>query len=225
VAATAPRLCVPRTRRSGRTGTERASARARWLQREMGLDLGTRKPYLPEERFRGTTYEGFESAAKVCPHLHRDWAHPCPCHICTGTGPTPPRSAPGLGPPWPHLHRDWAHPPPTSAPGLGPPPATHMLACACISNTCALACVHAHAHARAQMRMEGMVYMVPERPTWAVVKEKNGLCPSIVQPAVCTAIACVRVHGRVRVSAHVHVSARILRRSPHRRLSGCSATM
>ncbi len=29
------------------------------------------------------------------PHLHRDWAHPR--HICTGTGPTPATSAPGLG--------------------------------------------------------------------------------------------------------------------------------
>jgi hypothetical protein len=28
-------------------------------------------------------------------HLHRDWAHPC--HICTGTGLTPPTSAPGPG--------------------------------------------------------------------------------------------------------------------------------
>ena len=26
--------------------------------------------------------------------MHRDWAHPC--HICTGTGLTPPTSAPGL---------------------------------------------------------------------------------------------------------------------------------
>ena len=32
------------------------------------------------------------------------WAHPA--HICAGTGPTPPTSAPGLGPPRPHLHRD-----------------------------------------------------------------------------------------------------------------------
>ena len=31
-----------------------------------------------------------------------------PCHICSGTGPTPATSAPGLGPPLPHLHRDWA---------------------------------------------------------------------------------------------------------------------
>jgi hypothetical protein len=30
------------------------------------------------------------------PHLPRDWAHPC--HICPGTGLTPPTSAPGLGP-------------------------------------------------------------------------------------------------------------------------------
>ena len=27
-------------------------------------------------------------------------------HICAGTGPTPPTSAPGLGPPLPHLHWD-----------------------------------------------------------------------------------------------------------------------
>jgi hypothetical protein len=54
-----------------------------------------------------------------------------PYHIRTGTGPTPPTSAPGLGPPLPHPHRDWAHPahictgtgrtPLTSAPGLGSP--------------------------------------------------------------------------------------------------------
>ena len=31
------------------------------------------------------------------PRLHRDWAHPS--HICTGTGLTPPTSAPGLGTP------------------------------------------------------------------------------------------------------------------------------
>ncbi len=41
------------------------------------------------------------------PHLHRDQAHPC--HICTGTGPTPSASAP-LGSPLPHLLRDQAHP-------------------------------------------------------------------------------------------------------------------
>ena len=41
----------------------------------------------------------------------RNGAHPA--HICTGTGLTPPASAPGLGPT-----------PPASAPGLGAPPAT-----------------------------------------------------------------------------------------------------
>jgi hypothetical protein len=51
------------------------------------------------------------------------------CHICTGTGPAPATSAPGLGPTLPHLHRDWARPchictgtgpaPATSAAGLG----------------------------------------------------------------------------------------------------------
>ena len=46
-------------------------------------------------------------------------------HICTGTGPTPPRSAPGLGPPWPHLHRDWAHPAHICT-GTGPTPAPHI---------------------------------------------------------------------------------------------------
>jgi hypothetical protein len=46
-----------------------------------------------------------------------------PCHICTGTGLTPPTSAPGLGsllspsapgPRWPrpHVRQDWAHPRP-----------------------------------------------------------------------------------------------------------------
>ena len=34
-------------------------------------------------------------------HLHRDWAHTS--HICTGTGLTPPTSAPGLGPPPSHI--------------------------------------------------------------------------------------------------------------------------
>jgi hypothetical protein len=33
--------------------------------------------------------------AALCPHLHRDWARPC--HICTGTGLTPPIYASGLG--------------------------------------------------------------------------------------------------------------------------------
>ncbi len=42
------------------------------------------------------------------PHLHQDWAHPA--HICTGTGLTPPTSAPELGSPRPHLHRDSARP-------------------------------------------------------------------------------------------------------------------
>jgi hypothetical protein len=41
------------------------------------------------------------------PHLHRDWAHPC--HICTGTGRTPP-----------HIGTRTAHPC-MSAPGLGSP--------------------------------------------------------------------------------------------------------
>ncbi len=38
-----------------------------------------------------------------------------PCHICTGTGLTPPTFAPGLGSPLPHLHRDWD---PAGAPQL-----------------------------------------------------------------------------------------------------------
>jgi hypothetical protein len=33
---------------------------------------------------------------------------PSACHIRAGTGPTPPTSAPGLGPPRPHLRRDCA---------------------------------------------------------------------------------------------------------------------
>jgi hypothetical protein len=33
-----------------------------------------------------------------------------PARICTGTGPTPATSTPGLGSPLTHLHRDWAHP-------------------------------------------------------------------------------------------------------------------
>ncbi len=31
------------------------------------------------------------------------------CHICAGTGLSPPASSPGLGSPLPHLHPDWAH--------------------------------------------------------------------------------------------------------------------
>jgi hypothetical protein len=64
--------------------------------------------------------------------LQRGWAHPC--HSCTGTGLTPPTSAPGPGLPRPHLHRDWGSPlphlhrdgarPPTSAPGRGSPAPT-----------------------------------------------------------------------------------------------------
>ena len=46
-----------------------------------------------------------ETVGSPLPHLHRDWARPC--HICTGTEPTPATSAPGLGPPLPHLDRDW----------------------------------------------------------------------------------------------------------------------
>ncbi len=42
------------------------------------------------------------------PQLRRDRAHPC--HICTGTGLTPPTSAPGPGSPRPHLRRDRARP-------------------------------------------------------------------------------------------------------------------
>jgi hypothetical protein len=48
------------------------------------------------------------------------WAHPlqvtsapgldAACHICAGTGLTPPTSAPGLRSALPHLRRDWAHP-------------------------------------------------------------------------------------------------------------------
>ena len=34
--------------------------------------------------------------------------HSSTSHICTGTGPTPATSAPGLGPPLPDLHRNWA---------------------------------------------------------------------------------------------------------------------
>jgi hypothetical protein len=48
----------------------------------------------------------------ACPHLRRDWAHPC--HICTRSGLTPATSVPGVGSPLPHLHRGWgltaAHP-------------------------------------------------------------------------------------------------------------------
>ena len=44
-----------------------------------------------------------QQAGPPPPHLHRDWARPR--HICTGTGPAPATSAPGLGPPLPHLRR------------------------------------------------------------------------------------------------------------------------
>ena len=43
--------------------------------------------------------------ARALPHLHRDWARAR--HICTGTGPAPATSAPGLGSRPPHLHPDW----------------------------------------------------------------------------------------------------------------------
>jgi hypothetical protein len=39
-----------------------------------------------------------------------NWAHPC--HICTGTGLTPARSAPGMNSPLPHLHRGFVGPRP-----------------------------------------------------------------------------------------------------------------
>jgi hypothetical protein len=42
------------------------------------------------------------------PHLHRDW--PTPPTSAPGLGPTPATSAPGLGSPIPRLHWDWAHP-------------------------------------------------------------------------------------------------------------------
>ncbi len=81
-------------------------------------------------------------------HRTRDGARVSSCplsglaHICTGIGPSPATSAPGLGPLLPHLHRDWARRchicagigliscqicagtgpiPATSAPGLGSP--------------------------------------------------------------------------------------------------------
>ena len=67
---------------------------------------GTAMAYLLPHLHRGW--------ARSLPHLHRDWAHPChiccagtgltPCHICTGTGPTPATSAaPGLGSPPCHI--------------------------------------------------------------------------------------------------------------------------
>ena len=60
----------------------------------------------------GTSHEVGAStrfaAAPATSALHWDWAHPC--HICAGTGLTPPTSAPGLVSPLPHLRRDWAHP-------------------------------------------------------------------------------------------------------------------
>ena len=42
----------------------------------------------------------------LLPYLHRDWARPC--HICTGTGLTPPITARDWAHRCPHLHRDWA---------------------------------------------------------------------------------------------------------------------
>ena len=61
------------------------------------------------------------------PHLHRDRARPC--HICTGTGLTPPTSPPGRGSPLPHrdlgsragLHRDWFRPSPRLRRDCGSP--------------------------------------------------------------------------------------------------------
>ena len=54
-----------------------------------------------------TTWDGTLATRLVrappCAHLHRGWAPPC--HGCTGAGPTPATSAPGLGPPLPRLHR------------------------------------------------------------------------------------------------------------------------
>ncbi len=48
--------------------------------------------------------EEVRTVVTLCPRLRHDRAHPC--HICTGTGLTPPTSAPGLGSPLLCLHRD-----------------------------------------------------------------------------------------------------------------------
>ena len=40
--------------------------------------------------------------------VHRHWDRARPCHICTGTGLTPPKSAPKLCSLLSHLHLDWA---------------------------------------------------------------------------------------------------------------------
>jgi hypothetical protein len=53
------------------------------------------------------------TSARPLPHLRRDWARPT--HVCTGTGLTPPTSAPGLGSLRPRLHRDWARASPMTA--------------------------------------------------------------------------------------------------------------
>jgi hypothetical protein len=55
------------------------------------------------------------------PRPCRGLGPPLSAHICAGTRPTPPTSAPGLGSPRPHLHRDWAHPCHACAGALGRP--------------------------------------------------------------------------------------------------------
>ena len=62
-------------------------------------------------RALGEYDKAIEQVGSPPAHMRWDCARPLPpCHICTGTGPTPPASAPKRGAPLPHLHQDCCHP-------------------------------------------------------------------------------------------------------------------
>jgi hypothetical protein len=92
-------------------GTPTCYSAPRWQEVETGLSsekLFYIKNALTEAEAAKRGGDMVKARTHPCSHLHRDRAHPC--HICTGTGLTPPASAPGLGSPLPQLHRVLARP-------------------------------------------------------------------------------------------------------------------
>ena len=100
--ARSPAVAAATHRRRPHSVIESTSATPLW-DRDASAD-GERHAKVPTACAR----PGQPGVALRMPHLRRGWARPC--HICTGTGLTPPTSALGLGSPRPHLHRGWAHP-------------------------------------------------------------------------------------------------------------------
>ena len=92
-----------------RPGTDARSSRAAPQERRLHEAYYTPRPAEEKASYPLSASWSFCISTLTTPERITNLERCTVAHICTGTGLTPPTSAPGLGSPLPHLHRDWGH--------------------------------------------------------------------------------------------------------------------